>query len=255
MNKIIAGNWKNNGNIEFIKNYFDFFLKNKNSNNQIILFPLYLYISQVHSYKVEKNFSVGGQRINSDGGSTHTSGTTSEMFLDNGCDYILIGHSEIRNLSDQYTYSAANDLYNSNGLQAIFCVGEDEDSKKSGNTCDVLEKQLEDLCCKDNYPVISSEKAIIAYEPVWAIGTGAVASPCDIAAMHNVIASVLAQRYGTNNVPPILYGGSVNADNASSLFSIPLVSGALVGGASLCVDAFAAICAAARDAALTSVDL
>jgi len=92
-------------------------------------------------------------------------------------------------------------------------------------------------------------RLMVAYEPVWAIGTGAVASPEDVAAMHSVIASVLAERYGANHVPPILYGGSVNADNAASLFSIPLVSGALVGGASLDADAFATICAAAQDAA------
>ncbi len=244
MNKIIAGNWKNNGNIEFIKNYFDFFLKNKNSNNQIILFPPDLYISQVHSYKVEKNFSVGGQRINSDGGSTHTSGTTSEMFLDNGCDYILIGHSEIRNLSDQYTYSAANDLNNSNGLQAIFCVGEDEDSKKSGNTCDVLEKQLEDLCCKDNYPVISSEKAIIAYEPVWAIGTGNTPTIDNISNIHKFIKTYVSENhpFAKEKDIMVLYGGSVNSKNASDILSAPYVDGVLIGGASLDVEEFTTIC-------------
>ena len=92
-------------------------------------------------------------------------------------------------------------------------------------------------------------RLIIAYEPVWAIGTGAVASRSDIATMLGVIASELTDRYGANHVPSILYGGSVNADNAMSLFSIPLVGGALVGGASLDAHAFAAICAAAQDAA------
>ncbi len=244
MNKIIAGNWKNNGNIEFIKNYFDFFLKNKNSNNQIIFFPPDLYISQVHNYKVEKNFSVGGQRINSDGGSTHTSGTTSEMFLDNGCDYILIGHSEIRNLSDQYTYSAANDLYNSNGLQAIFCIGEDEDSKKSGNTCDVLEKQLEDLCCKDNYPIISSEKAIIAYEPVWAIGTGNTPTIDNISHIHKFIKTYVSENhpFAKEKDIMVIYGGSVNSKNANDILSAPYVDGVLIGGASLDVKEFTTIC-------------
>ena len=244
MNKIIAGNWKNNGNIEFIKNYFDFFLKNKNSNNQIILFPPDLYISQVHRYKGEKNFSVGGQRINSDGGSTHTSGTTSEMFLDNGCDYILIGHSEIRNLSDRYTYNAANDLYNSNGLQAIFCVGEDEDSKKNGNTCDVLEKQLKDLCCKDNHPIISSEKAIIAYEPVWAIGTGNIPTIDNISHIHKFIKTYVSENhpFAKEKDIMVLYGGSVNSKNANDILSAPYVDGVLIGGASLDVEEFTTIC-------------
>ena len=198
----------------------------------------------VLSYKIEKNFSVGGQRINSDGGSTHTSGTTSEMFLDNGCDYILIGHSEIRNLSDQYTYSAANDLHNSNGLQAIFCVGEDEDSKKSGDTCDVLEKQLEDLCCRDNYPVISSERAIIAYEPVWAIGTGNTPTIDNISHIHKFIKTYVSENhpFAKEKDIMVLYGGSVNSKNANNILSAPYVDGVLIGGASLDVKEFTTIC-------------
>ena len=95
----------------------------------------------------------------------------------------------------------------------------------------------------DNTP---PARLTIAYEPVWAIGTGAVASPDDIGAMHNIIASVLSERFGAGALPPILYGGSVNAENAGSIFAVPLVGGALVGGASLDADAFAAICTAAQ---------
>jgi len=127
----------------------------------------------------------------------------------------------------------------------MLCVGETKAERDDKKAEQVVIDQLQ-ASIPDHAP---SARLMVAYEPVWAIGTGAVASPDDIAAMHSVIASVLAERYGANHVPPILYGGSVNADNAASLFSIPVVSGALVGGASLDADAFATICAAAQDAA------
>ena len=130
-------------------------------------------------------------------------------------------------------------------LDVMLCVGETKAERDDKKAEQVVIDQLQASIPKHAPPTC----LMIAYEPVWAIGTGAVASPDDIAAMHNMIASLLAERFGADHVPPILYGGSVNADNAASLFSIPQVSGALVGGASLDAEAFAAICAAAQDAA------
>tara|TARA_B100001778_G_scaffold329895_1_gene331560 strand:- start:428 stop:1171 length:744 start_codon:yes stop_codon:yes gene_type:complete len=243
MKKIIAANWKNNGSTEFVKDYFDFFLKNKNANNEIIIFPPDLYINQVCDYKNKKNFSLGGQRVNSDGGDTHTSGTKSEMFIDNGCDYVLVGHSEIRSLSAHKDYGA-DDLYGSSGLQAIFCIGEDEDARKIGNTGDVLEKQLEDLCRKENYPIITPKKAIIAYEPVWAIGTGNTPKIDDISFIHRLIKTYVSENHPFVKEKDImvLYGGSVNSKNAKDILSASCVDGVLIGGASLDVKEFTKIC-------------
>ena len=260
MKKIIAANWKNNGSTKFVKDYLNFFLKNKNSNNEIIIFPPDLYINQVNSYKNNKSFSIGGQRINTDGGDTHTSGTTSKMFIDNGCDYILVGHSEIRSLIDQVTFGAAKDLYGSSGLQTIFCVGEDEDTKNSGNTSNVLESQLEDLCNKENYPTYhlldqkvdnikqctntSLEKAIIAYEPLWAIGSGNTPNIKDISCIHRFIKTYVSENhpFAKEKDIMVLYGGSVNLKNAKDILSAPYVDGVLIGGASLDVKEFTKIC-------------
>ena len=243
MKKIIAANWKNNGSIEFVRDYFNFFLENKNSNNEIIIFPPDLYINQVFSYKDKKNFSLGGQRVNSDGNDTHTSGTKSEMFIDNGCDYILVGHSEIRNLTVHKDYGK-DDLYDSSGLQAIFCIGEDADAKESGNTSNVLEKQLEDLCKKENYPDSTPEKAIIAYEPVWAIGTGNIPKIDDISFIHRFIKTYVSENHPFVKEKDImvLYGGSVNSKNAKDILSATCVDGVLIGGASLDVKEFTKIC-------------
>mgnify|MGYP003324328229 FL=1 len=242
MKKIIAANWKNNGSLVFVKNYFDFFLKNKSSNNEIIIFPPDLYINQVNNYKSKENFALGGQRVNADGKDTHTSGTSNEMFIDNGCDYILIGHSEIR-LADS-AYMASSDLSASSGLQVIFCIGEDEETKKMGNTKNVLEEQLRDLCLKSNYPVINPEKAIIAYEPVWAIGTGNTPNLDDISFIHSFIKTYVSENHPFVKEKDImvLYGGSVNSKNAKDILSTPNVDGVLIGGASLDVKEFTKIC-------------
>ena len=165
------------------------------------------------------------------------------MFIDNGCDYILVGHSEIRNLTVHKDYGK-DDLYDSSGLQAIFCIGEDADAKESGNTSNVLEKQLEDLCKKENYPDSTPEKAIIAYEPVWAIGTGNIPKIDDISFIHRFIKTYVSENHPFVKEKDImvLYGGSVNSKNAKDILSAACVDGVLIGGASLDVKEFTKIC-------------
>ncbi len=124
MKKIIAANWKNNGSKKFIKDYFNYFLENLVSNNEIIIFPPDLYIDKLNYYRDKDNFNLGGQNMTYVCDDvTQTSGHSSDMFIDNGCNYILVGHSEVRG---QYTAcnEAAKSLYVSNDLQVIFCVGE-----------------------------------------------------------------------------------------------------------------------------------
>ena len=243
MKKVIAANWKNNASKKFIKDYFDYFLKNVDSNNEIVIFPPDLYISQVNDYSDKKSFMLGGQRINNDGGKTHTSGTSSEMFFDNGCDYILVGHSEIRGTVSG-SWLSAKELYESNDLQVIFCVGEDEDTKKKGSTEDLLIEQLHDLCQKMNYPKIKPKKVIVAYEPVWAIGTGNIPKLDDISFIHKFIKTYVSENHPFLKEKDImvLYGGSVNSKNAKEILSTPYVDGVLIGGASLDAKEFTKIC-------------
>jgi len=244
MKKVIAANWKNNGSKKFIKDYFDYFLKNVDSNNEIIIFPPDLYISQVNDYRSKNNFMLGGQNINyvSDN-ATLTSGHSSDMFIDNGCHYTLVGHSELRGNDIAYK-EATNSLQASNDLQVIFCVGESADTKKNGNTQNVISRQLEDLCDKRSYPKVSPKKVIVAYEPVWAIGTGNIPSIDDISFIHRFI-----KTYASENHPflkekdiMVIYGGSVNLKNAKEILSAPYVDGVLIGGASLDTKEFTKIC-------------
>ena len=126
----------------------------------------------------------------------------------------------------------------------FFVLARTKIQKKSGNTCDVLKKQLEDLCCKDNYPVISSKKAIIAYEPVWAIGTGNTPTIDNISHIHRFIKTYVSENhpFAKEKDIMVLYGGSVNSKNANDILSAPNVDGVLIGGASLDVKEFTTIC-------------
>jgi triosephosphate isomerase len=244
MKKVIAANWKNNGSKKFIKDYFDYFLKNVDSNNEIIIFPPDLYISQVNDCRSKKNFMLGGQNINyvSDD-ATLTSGHSSDMFIDNGCHYTLVGHSEVRGNDIVYN-KAANSLQASNDLQIIFCVGESADTKKNGNTQNVISRQLEDLCDKRSYPKVSPKKVIVAYEPVWAIGTGNIPKIDDISFIHRFIKTYVSENHPFLKEKDImvLYGGSVNLKNAKEILSAPYVDGVLIGGASLDTKEFTKIC-------------
>jgi len=244
MKKIIAANWKNNGSKKFIKDYFDYFLKNIDSKNEIIIFPPDLYIDQVNHYRDKDNFNLGGQNINYlRDDATLTSGNSSDMFIDNGCNYTLAGHSEVRG-SDIAFIQAGKALYASNDLQVIFCVGEEADTKKNGNTQNILTKQLEDLCDKRMYPKVSPRKVIVAYEPVWAIGTGNIPKLNDISFIHKFIKTYVSENHPFLKEKDImvLYGGSVNLKNAKDILSAPYVDGVLIGGASLEVKEFTNIC-------------
>ena len=241
MKKIIAANWKNNGSKDFVKDFFNYFLKNIDCNNEIVIFPPDLYINQVNEYRDKENFNLGSQKLNQRNDETYTSGNNSEMFIDVGCSYILVGHSEVRTVAEE---DVVNNLFYTNNLQAIFCVGENEDEKNSGNAQIKLSNQLDLLCKKEMYPNVKPKKAIIAYEPVWAIGTGNIPKIDDISFMHNFIKTYVSENHPFLKEKDImvLYGGSVNSKNAEEILSAPYVDGVLIGGASLDAKEFAKIC-------------
>lgn len=232
---LIAGNWKMNGLrqslvlIEEIRG-----VANSRSDLDILIAPPATLIES--AAKIAGPVKIAGQDCHTEQSGAHTGDISAEMLRDAGASHVILGHSERR--ADHNEPSAmvrAKALAAlSAGLIPVICVGESEAERRAGTAEEVVGQQLEDsLPDRRGY--------IIAYEPVWAIGTGLTASLDDIAAMHGFIRSKVP---GGSKVQ-ILYGGSVKPENASGILSISEVDGALVGGASLEADSFSAIIEAA----------
>ncbi len=188
---------------------------------------------------------VGGQDCHAKDSGAFTGDISAVMLKDAGADFTIVGHSERRTLhgeSDQDVRAKAEAALAA-GLAVILCVGETEAQRDSGDAEAVVGGQLDGSAPQTDGAV---DKLTVAYEPVWAIGTGRVPSTHDVAAMHKAIRAKLAALYGDAGAAVrILYGGSVKADNAGELLAIPDVGGALVGGASLTAESFLAIVSAA----------
>ena len=188
---------------------------------------------------------VGGQDCHSQESGAYTGDISAAMLKDAGADFTIVGHSERRAMHGETdaVVRAKAETALSTGLGVIVCVGETEAERDAGNALDIVSAQL-----LGSLPTGEgvSEKLTVAYEPVWAIGTGRVASTEDIAAMHATIRKVLEQIFGDGGAQVrILYGGSVKADNAAEILAVGDVGGALVGGASLTAESFLAIVGAA----------
>ena len=241
---IVAANWKMNPSLDQASVLAAALANQSFPQIKRILFPPHPYLLTLSAQLTSTRLKIGGQDCHFADHGAFTGDVSAAMLHDCGASVVLLGHSERRaahgETSDIIAQKTTAAL--AQNLDVVLCVGETKAEREDKKAEQVVIDQLQASIPRNAPPT----RLIIAYEPVWAIGTGVVASPDEIAAMHKIIASVLVERYGTNTVPPILYGGSVTPDNAASLFSIPLVDGALVGGASLDAMRFAAICAAAQ---------
>ena len=202
----------------------------------------------IHAARKEANLiGIGAQDCHIADGGAHTGDISAAMIKDAGADFVILGHSERRSdhRETDATVKAKAGSALAAGLTVIICVGETQDQRDAGQAESVVTSQLEGSLPDDHALV---EKITIAYEPVWAIGTGRVASADDIAAMHGAVRAKLLDIYGGPGADVrILYGGSVKPGNAAEILSIPDVGGALVGGASLTADSFLGIVVAAAD--------
>ena len=204
------------------------------------------YLAQVQSALAGSSIAWGAQNVSEQAKGAFTGEVSASMLLDFGCKYVIVGHSERRSLygeSDELVaskYMAAQ----SAGLIPILCVGESLDERESGITEAVVARQLDAVI--NAAGVASLAKAVVAYEPVWAIGTGKTASPEQAQAVHAFIrGKIAALDADVADQLVIQYGGSVKAANASELMAQPDIDGGLIGGASLVADEFIAICRAA----------
>ena len=243
--KLIAGNWKmNNTNKEALElvNQLKDLVKDV-KDRDIMIAPTFTCLSDVHNAINGTNIKLGAQNLYFEDKGAFTGQISADMLLSVGCEYVIIGHSECRDIfgeKDELINKKVKKALEKN-LIPILCVGEHLEEREKGITSDIVSNQTKEAF--KNLNESEAKKVIIAYEPVWAIGTGKTATPKDADDVHKTIRETLKSLYNdtTSNSMIILYGGSVNENNADDLLNMPNIDGALVGGASLVADKFSRI--------------
>lgn len=237
--KLIAANWKmNKGVVEsekFAEEMKSFFDRTKNLNCDVVIIPPFTTIHLVYKKTNGTDIKIGAQNVHFATNGAYTGEISCQMLKSCGCKYVIVGHSERR----QY-FNETNEIVNKKvlkvldeGLKPILCIGETLVEHQDKLTEAVIEEQLTHCLCQ--VPADQMDKVVIAYEPVWAIGTGKNATPHQAESVHHFIRKKLKKMYSDEialNVR-IIYGGSVNSANAKELFALEAINGALVGGASL----------------------
>ena len=239
---LVAGNWKMNGSVAGIAELLQNLLSGAHDwpHMDFAVFPPYLYLQQVSAALAESGISCGGQNVSQYDEGAVTGEVSAQMLLDLGCRYVLAGHSERRSLLNETNQMVADKVHKSllAGLQPIVCVGETLEQREAGLVVQVITEQLQPVLDGHLDPGILSH-LVVAYEPVWAIGTGRHATPEQAQAVHHDIRQFLVNYdAGLAGSVRIIYGGSVKASNAAGLFEMPDIDGALVGGASLDAEEF-----------------
>ncbi len=233
---VIAGNWKMNKTMKETKDFFGSYLDKINvENKEVVICPTFTSIGKAVELTKGTNVNIGAQNLYYEDGGAYTGEITADMLLEAGCKYVVIGHSERRTYfgeSDEHVNLKTKKAL-SKGLIPITCVGETLEERESNKTFDVNKTQVTKA-----FEGISSEdatKVIIAYEPVWAIGTGKTATDDQANEVCSYIRGLIKEIYSSEVADKIriLYGGSVNASNVVNLMSMSDIDGALVGGASL----------------------
>lgn len=246
MKKIIAGNWKMYGARSMAEALCREVVGCADGLDvQVVICPPAVLLAQVSALLAgSKHVKSGGQTCHTQAEGAYTGDISAAMVKDAGATYVILGHSERRrdHFETDSAIRQAAALALQTGLIPIICVGESEDERKSGKALDVVGQQVRD-CLPEAAGI---HDFVLAYEPVWAIGSGATPTTDDIAAMHAHILSVASERTGKEKAAiPTLYGGSVKAANAREIMQTAGVSGVLVGGASLKADEFCRIISAA----------
>ena len=238
---LVAGNWKMNGSkkqMAEVKKLATAIAKGQPKADAMICPPTTL-ISRMADMKA-KAIALGGQDCHASISGAHTGDVSAEMLKDAGAKAVIVGHSERRadhGETDKQVCAKVEAAHRA-GLTAIMCVGESLKQRKSGDTLKVVQAQLRGSLPKK----CTAKDTVIAYEPVWAIGSGLTPTPQQVEDVHTALRKALVRRFGDEGAKMrILYGGSVKPSNASELMAVPNVNGALVGGASLTAKDFAGI--------------
>jgi triosephosphate isomerase len=245
---LVAGNWKMHGsraeNAKLLRDLLD--LLRSDRRTEVLVCPPFPYLLETGRALKDSHVALGAQSVCAEGQGAFTGEVSAAMLKDVGCRYVLVGHSERRQLYAESDLLVARKFVaaQGQGLLPVLCVGETLEEREAGQTNAVVERQLDAVLAVAG--VAALQRAVIAYEPIWAIGTGRTASPEQAQDVHAMIRAKVAGLDATiGGSVRVLYGGSVKAANARELFAMPDIDGGLVGGASLKADEFAQICAAA----------
>ena len=243
---LIAGNWKMHGSLAENEALLSGILAGMGDvKASVAVCVPYPYLAQVQARLAGSDVAWGAQNVSQHGKGAYTGEVSPAMLKDFGCAYVIVGHSERRSLYGESDALVAEKFAAAQaaGLTPILCVGETLDERESGVTEQVVARQLDAVIAKSGIAALA--KAVVAYEPVWAIGTGKTATPEQAQAVHAFIRGKLR---GFDAVVAeglvIQYGGSMKAGNAAELLAQPDIDGGLIGGASLVADDFLAICRA-----------
>jgi len=247
--KVIAGNWKMNMDLHQSQKLVSEIINGlgKDSKVEVIVCPSSTSLSEVSSLLKSTPIKLGAQNMYFEESGAYTGEISAEMLKSVGCEYVILGHSERRvifNETDELINKKINATL-AKGLKPIFCIGELLEQRERGETMQVVSRQIE----KGLYGINSEEikNIIIAYEPVWAIGTGKTATPQQAQEVHLFIRELVAKKFSSPVAENLIiqYGGSVKPDNSGELLSQKDIDGALVGGACLKADSFLSIIASA----------
>lgn len=229
MSKLIVANWKMNGSLSFIVSYFQDL--GSSDLSEVVFCPPFPYLNAVRNCFFAESYTLGAQDCHALDTGAFTGNVSALMLKDMGCKYVILGHSERRHYHGETNKAVKQKSQAAlkHEIIPIICVGETLEDRQSKKHLDTVKQQL-----TESIPE-TIDTVVIAYEPVWAIGTGLTATLEDIVEMHQMIATHVAGKYR------ILYGGSVTANNAGEILSQPNVDGVLVGGASLKPELFTQI--------------
>jgi triosephosphate isomerase len=247
---LVAGNWKMNGSLSSVRELLAGIKAGVDaaSKSEVAVCPPFVFIPQAQADLAESPVAWGGQNLSTEASGAFTGEVAASMLLDFGCTYVIVGHSERRTLYDEDDALVARKfaVARAAGLKPILCVGETLEERENGVTEAVVARQIDAVIELEGAEALAD--GVIAYEPVWAIGTGVTATPEQAQEVHAFIRDRVGQR-NTDVAQKlrVLYGGSMKPDNAVELMAKPDIDGGLIGGASLKALDFLAICKAAHD--------
>jgi triosephosphate isomerase len=249
---IVAANWKMNGDSALVDTMVSALTDVKLSSHvDVVICPSFPYLSEltqkIKMANLNKAIHVGSQNVNEHGSGAYTGEVSTNMLQSLAINYVIIGHSERRSIYKETSTQVAKKVHAAlnAGLTPILCIGESESERATEQTETVLSAQIQPVI--DEVGIEKFNDIVIAYEPVWAIGTGKTASSAMAQETHQFIRQFLAQKNEqVASKVPLLYGGSVNAANCEELFAQADIDGGLIGGASLKAEQFKVICSAAK---------